>query len=1115
MKRLFSILSVLLCSALFAAGAAPKPNVIFVLCDDLGYGDIGVFYQNLRKANNDRAEPWHFTPNLDTVAGEGLQLPHHYCPAPVCAPSRASLLLGVHQGHANVRDNQFDKALESNHTLASVLKGAGYATACVGKWGLQGSGTTPATWPAYPTKRGFDYYYGYVAHGDGHEHYPKEGTYQGAKQVWDMDTEVSAGLAKCYTADLWTARAKKWIVDQHAASPTQPFFLYLAYDTPHATCELPTMAYPAGKGLTGGLQWNGTAGSMINTAGGTVDSYIHPDYATATYDNDKTSIGPEVAWPNVMKRYATSVRRIDDCMGDLIQTLKDLNIDDNTLIVFTSDNGVSDESYLSSAMQPYFFNSFGPFDGIKRDCWEGGARVGALVRWPAGIPANRVSNLPSQFHDWMPTFAELAGVPAPARADGVSLVPTLENIAGQKTPQVYIEYYYNGTTPNYSEFDAAKRGRSRQQMQMVRIGDYVGVRYAIPAQLNDFEIYNVVTDPKESNNLAVGMTDLQQQMKDKVLRMRRPDSSAARPYDSQQVPSLHTGSVTTGLEWKAYTNVWSGWLPDFSSLTPASSGTSSVPDVSLRTGDSNVGLLFSGYLNVPADGTYTFYLNADTRAFLRIHDASVIDADSGYTGGTEKSASINLKAGRHPFRLSWSRATAGTPALSIQWSGPGIAKQAMAASAFVRDGIGTGAPPTANDDTVTILKDTATTISVLGNDTDDGSPQPLAISSVSQPSAGTAVIQGSNILYTPAAGFLGEDSFTYTCTDGDQPATATVRVSVAYADADYWFPLDQSAGLTTTEAGGYRSATLNGFTSDPTQWVTGRAGRALLFDGVNDYVSVDGFNGITGTNARTCSAWVKTTGTGQMPVIAWGPNSTGNKWTFLVQSGQPRIEATGGALQASHTVNDGQWHHIACTFANDGTPTVTDTKLYIDGVLETTFASSTSVAINTTASQVKIGSDVQSRFFTGTIDDVRIYPRALSAAEVSTLATETQTSALAWHRRYFGGDAVNWSVDDDGDGRSRLSEYAFGTRPRVADYTPITSAEWIDGEYRMTYPRRRGGPSTLVYQVQSSSDLVNWSSLQVSEVSVFPEGDFDEVTVESTAPETPEKLFLRVRATGP
>lgn len=220
---LFAAFCALECRAL-AQGPGSRPNIIFILTDDLGYGDFGVFFQNARQTANVRSEPWHFTPQLDAMAAQGLQMPHHYCAAPVCAPSRASLLTGVHQGHANVRDNQFDKALENSHTLATMLRGAGYATACIGKWGLQGSGSSPATWPAYPLNRGFDFYYGYVRHGDGHEHYPKEGTYGGAKQMWDNLTEVSADLDKCYTTYLFTARTKKWIVDQRAANPAQLFF---------------------------------------------------------------------------------------------------------------------------------------------------------------------------------------------------------------------------------------------------------------------------------------------------------------------------------------------------------------------------------------------------------------------------------------------------------------------------------------------------------------------------------------------------------------------------------------------------------------------------------------------------------------------------------------------------------------------------------------------------------------------------------------------------------------------------------------------------------------------------------------------------------------------------
>lgn len=676
--------------------AASQPNIIFVLCDDLGYGDVGVFFQNLRASQNDRAEPWHLTPKLDQFAAEGLQLPHHYCPAPVCAPSRASLLLGVHQGHSNIRDNQFDKALENNHTLATVLKTAGYKTACIGKWGLQGAGSSPETWPAYPLKRGFDSFYGYVRHNDGHEHYPKEGTQKGAKEVWDNTAEVSKGLDKCYTADLWTARAKKWIADQHSASPAQPFFLYLAYDTPHAALELPTSAYPAGGGLSGGLQWTGTPGGMINTAVGTVDSYLHPDYANATFDHDKNPATAEVPWTNVAKRYATSVRRLDDAMGDLVQTLKDLGIDKDTLVIFTTDNGISNESYLSQPLDPQFFNSFGPFDGIKRDCWEGGVRVGALARWPGGIPAKRVSDLPCQFHDWMPTFAQLAGVAAPGRCDGVSLVPTLKNLPGQKTPQVYVEYFEPRSTPKYAEFDPAKQGRARKQMQMIRFGEYVGVRYNILSHTDDFEIYDVVKDPKETVNRASSHAALQQQMKDTVLRMRRPDGMAARPYDGELVPGVPSAAAVQGVEWKAFTQAVP-WASEMRDQTADASGTANVPSAQVLPRGKDVALSFNGYIDVPTDGAYTFYLNVDSRAFLRIHEAQVIDADFGYAGGAEKSGSIQLKAGKHPFRLSYTRGTVGEAALSLQWSGPGISKQQMAASAFSRNDVKPGAPQTPTD----------------------------------------------------------------------------------------------------------------------------------------------------------------------------------------------------------------------------------------------------------------------------------------------------------------------------------------------------------------------------------------------------------------------------------
>lgn len=679
------LLFIFACAASSALAEAPKPNIIFVLCDDLGYGDTGTFFQNLRAAKNDRSEPWHFTPKLDRLAADGLRLPAHYCPAPVCAPSRASFLSGVHQGQAVVRDNQFDKALGDNHTVASVLKQAGYATAAIGKWGLQGglNGNSQPDWKAYPLKRGFDFFHGYVRHGDGHEHYPKEGKYRGRKQVWEDRSEISEQLDKCYTTDLFTARAKRWIADHHEARPAQPFFLYLAFDTPHAVLELPTMAYPEGGGLSGGLQWTGKSGSMINTAAGTIDSYYHPDYASATWDADKNPATPEVAWPDVYKRYATSVRRIDDCVGDLRQTLADLGLGKDTLIVFTTDNGPSMESYLKEDYRADFFNSFGPFDGIKRDTLEGGVRVGAIANWPAGVPAGRTSEEPSQFHDWLPTFCELAGVPAPARSTGTSLVPTLANKDGQRPSTIYVEYQVGGATPKYQEFGPSNRGRIRKQMQMLRIGNHTGVRYNIGSHADPFEIYDTTADPGQRKNLAAALPELQQQMKDRVLRLRRPNGSAPRPYDAELVPPV-AAKVVPGVEWKVHEGSFP-WVSELAGLQATASGIAAVPDLAKRTRDHDFAMTFTGYLKVPQDGSYDFSLGTDTGAVFRLHEAVVIDADHGYRQREERSGSVNLRAGYHPFTISYVRRGAGDPSLLLSWSGPSLAKQPIPESAFYHE----------------------------------------------------------------------------------------------------------------------------------------------------------------------------------------------------------------------------------------------------------------------------------------------------------------------------------------------------------------------------------------------------------------------------------------------
>ena len=674
--------------------AAPRPNIIFILVDDLGYGDVGVFNQNKRRDSGNRSLPWFSTPALDRMAETGARFTHHYVAAPVCVSSRSSLIQGVTQGHANVRDNQFDKAIDSNHTIASVLRTAGYATAAIGKWGLQGDKDAPApNWPAHPLNRGFDYYYGYIRHVDGHEHYPKESLYfeekartRGPVVVWENRTDVTAPLDKCYTADLWTARAKKWITEQHEADAGKPFFLYLAYDTPHAVLELPTQAYPTGGGKNGGMQWLGTPGHAITTASGTPDSWIDPECANATYDDDHNPATAEKHWPDVDQRYATSVRRIDNGIGDLLQLLKDLGIDRKTLVVFCSDNGPSIESYLPEPYSPQFFGGFGPFDGIKRDCWEGGMRTPAIAHWPAGIKPGQIFANPSATYDWLPTFADLAGLPPPARCDGISLVPLLTGKGKLSSRKALYFEYTNPTsrTPDFPEFEPAHRDRKRGQMQAIRVGDYIAVRYDIKKPDDDFEIYNVVTDPKEAHNLArdPAFAARQNEFKALALQSRRPEASAPRPYDSEPVPAVHApGSLRSGLSQRSFEGNFP-WVPSFAGMRSQRKSTAANLQIDRPALAKASGLLFTGYLNAPDDGEYTITLSTDTGAVMRLHDATVIDADFGYTSGTTRNATIRLKAGLHPVRLAYRTKPGAQATLDVRWSGPGFSLQPIPASAL-------------------------------------------------------------------------------------------------------------------------------------------------------------------------------------------------------------------------------------------------------------------------------------------------------------------------------------------------------------------------------------------------------------------------------------------------
>jgi hypothetical protein len=394
---------------------------------------------------------------------------------------------------------------------------------------------------------------------------------------------------------------------------------------------------------------------------------MHPDYASATWDDDNDPSTPQLPWPDVQKRYANDVRRIDDCVGDLRQLLKDLKIDDDTLIVFTSDNGPSLESYLKQEeYRPTFFRGFGPFDGVKRDVLEGGERAPALVSWPGTIPAGSVDAHPSGQWDWLATFADVAGVPVPAGSDGVSLVPGLTGKGAQRESTLYVEYFHDADTPDFKAFAPSNRGRTRNQMQSIYLDGYKGLRYNIKSADDDFAIFDLAKDPREANDLAKdpAMMGLQARMKARVLQVRKPDPSAERPYDQANVPPVPEPATAAGLTCSRYAGEWP-WMPDFRTLTPESSKPATRIDSSGVQGGKAQGLAFDGFVRIPADGVYTFTLDADTGAMLFMHDIRVIDEPIRDSAGTH-SGKVRLGAGWHPIRLYYRHAGSGEVRLSLK-----------------------------------------------------------------------------------------------------------------------------------------------------------------------------------------------------------------------------------------------------------------------------------------------------------------------------------------------------------------------------------------------------------------------------------------------------------------
>jgi arylsulfatase A-like enzyme len=395
-----------------------KPNIIFILADDLGYGDLGSYGQRSIK-----------TPNLDRMAQEGMRFLQFYAGAPVCAPSRASFITGLHQGHALIRgntdvNNQRISLRPDDTTVAQVLKSAGYRTGVIGKWGLGEPDTS-----GIPNRKGFDYWFGYLNQNHAHNYYPD--------YLWRNEERVTIP-PHTYSHDLFTQEALEFIRRERA----QPFFLYLAYTIPHANNEL-------GRKTGNGME-------------------VPSD---APYSSE--------SWPQQQKNYAAMVTRMDRDVGKISDLLRELNLDQNTVIFFTSDNGPQGKD--EGGFDPMFFNSSGSLRGIKRELYEGGIREPMIVSWPGTIKAGAVSQQTWAIWDFLPTAAAIAGEPPPRQIDGISMLPVLLGKHQSSHRFLYWEFHEGS------------------YIQAVLLGRWKALRRGPGSPV---ELYDLETDVREARNVA-------------------------------------------------------------------------------------------------------------------------------------------------------------------------------------------------------------------------------------------------------------------------------------------------------------------------------------------------------------------------------------------------------------------------------------------------------------------------------------------------------------------------------------------------------------------------------------------------------------------------------------
>jgi arylsulfatase A-like enzyme len=411
-------------TAAAATALPPRPNLIFILSDDLAMGDLGSYGQKLIR-----------TPNLDRMAREGTRFTQAYCGTSVCAPSRASLVTGLHSGHCPIRAN-WELGREGQQplpaatvTVAQILQGAGYATACMGKWGMGMFDTTGS-----PLKKGFDHFYGYNCQRHAHSYFPTY-LYQDDRRV-ELPGNNGTNVGKTYAQELIQRDVEQWV----RARPDRPFFLYYAVTLPHGRHEIDDLG----------------------------------DYARTD-------------WTPQQKAYAAQVTRLDADVGRLLALLRELGIDNRTLVMIAGDNGSSFGP--QSEMGRRFNQSMGgKLRGFKRGMYEGALRQAAIARWPGVVPAGRVSDEPWAFWDFLPTAAELAGAPLPNgfKPDGLSLVSFLR---GGPAPQRSHFYWEVHEGPS---------------IQAVRFGDWKAIR---PGPGRPLELYNLRTDEAERDNVAAAHPD--------------------------------------------------------------------------------------------------------------------------------------------------------------------------------------------------------------------------------------------------------------------------------------------------------------------------------------------------------------------------------------------------------------------------------------------------------------------------------------------------------------------------------------------------------------------------------------------------------------------------------